>query len=173
MKTRFYQINILNFTAVLFVVCSVSMPANVMAQNVGRCGWGSKLFDGQRGIAPQVLAVTTNGTSGNQTFAISSGTSGCTQNGVVSSSWRTAMYINSNMNKLARDMSSGEGEAIATLASVMKVKPEHRAEFKRELKDNFSLIFSSDKVSSENVQLAMKKVLIENPRLAPYAASVN
>src|SRR5690606_21045070 len=56
--------------------------------SVGGCGLGSKLFEGQRGVAPQVLAVTTNGTFGNQTFGISSGTLGCNQDGVVRSNWK-------------------------------------------------------------------------------------
>lgn len=64
---------------------AVVAPTLVHADNVGGCGWGSKLFDGQQGVAPQVLAVTTNGTSGNQTFGITSGTSGCSQDGVVKS----------------------------------------------------------------------------------------
>ena len=50
--------------AALFTIGSSS----AMAANVGSCGWGSKVFDGQSGMGPQVLAVTTNGTSGNQTF---------------------------------------------------------------------------------------------------------
>ncbi|MDE2000936.1 MAG: DUF3015 family protein, partial [Burkholderiales bacterium] len=41
---------------------------SAMAQNNVGCGWGSALFNGQKGVAPQVLAATTNGTSGNQTF---------------------------------------------------------------------------------------------------------
>jgi hypothetical protein len=50
------------------VFCSLPFIAN--ADNVGGCGWGSKLFDGQKGVLPQIFAVTTNGTSGNQTFGI-------------------------------------------------------------------------------------------------------
>ncbi|HEY8553803.1 MAG TPA: DUF3015 family protein [Burkholderiales bacterium] len=65
----------------LFPVAGMAAGEN----NVGSCGWGSKLFDGQRGVVPQVLAATTNGTFGSQTFGISSGTSGCTQDGVVRS----------------------------------------------------------------------------------------
>ena len=72
----------------LAVSVLAAMPLAAMAageNNVGSCGWGSKVFDGQSGIAPQVLAATTNGTSGNQTFAITTGTSGCTQDGAIRS----------------------------------------------------------------------------------------
>jgi hypothetical protein len=111
--------------------------------NVGGCGWGSKLMAGNQGIAPQVLAVTTNGTFGNQTFGITSGTSGCTQNGVVSSNWKTAMFIDSNMNKLARDMSVGQGEALDSLASLIGVSNSDKEVFSNTVKNNFGEIFSS------------------------------
>ena len=103
----------------LIILALIALPLSASAQSVGQCGWGSKLFDGQRGIAPQVLAVTTNGTSGNHTFAISSGTSGCVQNGTVRSAWRTAAYIDGNMNRLAKDISRGEGESLDTLAGLI------------------------------------------------------
>ena len=38
------------------------------------CGWGAMVFDGQSGIGPNVLAATTNGILGNQTFGMTSGT---------------------------------------------------------------------------------------------------
>ncbi|MGH8759512.1 MAG: DUF3015 family protein, partial [Burkholderiales bacterium] len=70
---------------VLIAIAMSALPALAFADNIGSCGWGAKLFDGEKGTAPQVLAVTTNGTFGNQTFGISSGTSGCTQDGTVTS----------------------------------------------------------------------------------------
>ena len=48
----------------------IAAGSSAMAQNNVGCGWGSAVFNGQRGVAPQVLAATTNGTSGNQTFGI-------------------------------------------------------------------------------------------------------
>ena len=98
---------------VIAALATLAAASSMAAQNnVGSCGWGSKVFQGQSGVAPQVLAVTTNGTSGNQTFGITFGTSGCTQDGVVSSTWKTAMYIDGNDWKMpfagvgSRSMSS-------------------------------------------------------------------
>ena len=53
-------------------------------QDVG-CGLGSMLWAGQSGVVPKILAATTNGTSGNQTFGITTGTLGCQADGVISS----------------------------------------------------------------------------------------
>ena len=69
-------------------------PLSVLADppNSVGCGVGSQLFDGQSGVAPQVLAVTTNGILGNQTFGISSNTLGCKSDGTVMASQRVPMY---------------------------------------------------------------------------------
>ena len=154
------------------VLTSSVFSSTAMAQqnNIGSCGWGSKLFDGQKGVFPQVLAVTTNGTSGNQTFAISSGTSGCSQSGVVSSSWKTAMFIDSNMNKLAKDMSAGEGESLVSLASLMGIGEQDRPAFYAETKANFAQIFPKSDVSSKEVAASLKNVLANNAALSKYVA---
>ena len=154
------------------LLAAVLVPSVSFADNVGGCGWGSKLFSGQKGIAPQVLAVTTNGTSGNQTFGISSGTSGCSQDGTVTSAWKTAAYVSENMNKLASDMSRGNGESLASLGSVMGVSSTDSAHFNSTLKQNFAQIFSGSDVSSEQVLANMKNVLAADATLARYSASI-
>ena len=149
------------------------VPASSFAvDNVGTCGWGSKLFAGQKGIAPQVLAVTTNGTSGNQTFAITSGTSGCTQNGVVSSAWKTAAFIDGNMNKLALDISRGQGESLDSLASLVGVDSSDAEHFNQTLQRNFAQIFANESADSMQVAAAVKQVLSSDQALARYSANV-
>jgi len=140
--------------------------------NIGTCGWGSKAFDGQRGIAPQVLGATTNGTSGNQTFGISSGTSGCTQDGVVKSTWKTAMFIDGNKEKLAHDMSTGSGESLESLAKLIGVHDQHKAAFFQVTKDNFGRIFSSDNSTTDQVLASLKQVLASDSELAQYSLSI-
>lgn len=151
---------------ILIVAIASLAGASAMAaqNNIGTCGWGAKLFEGQSGIAPQVLAVTTNGTSGNQTFGITFGTSGCTQDGVVTSTWKTAMYIDGNRVALARDAAAGQGESLDTLAEVMGVKAVDRAAFAAAIKANFGTVFANDQVAAN-----LKAVLAANEQLAGYA----
>lgn len=148
------------------------VPAFAVADNVGSCGWGAKLFDGQKGIAPQVLAVTTNGTFGNQTFGITFGTSGCTQDGVVRSAWKTAAYLDGNMNKFARDVSRGNGESLDSLATLLNVDTADRAVFAQTLKQNFASLFPSDSATTDQVVVGLKQVLESNAQLSRYAANV-
>src|SRR3989475_11165898 len=125
---------------ILIAVVLSAVPAFAFAQNtnIGGCGWGAKLFDGQSGVLPQVLAVTTNGTSGNQTFGITTGTSGCTQDGAVKSTWKTAMFIDGHKERLARDMSIAKGVTLDSLAHLIAVRDEHRAAVQRLLPDYLS-----------------------------------
>src|SRR3954454_19873290 len=136
-------------------------PAVALAQqnNIGSCGWGSKVFDGQSGIAPQVLGATTNGTFGNQTFAITSGTSGCTQDGAIKSNWKTALFIDGNKQQLARDMPVGSGETVDSLASLLGVQAQDRNAFNRIAKDNMARIFPSDNATTDQVMAALRQVL--------------
>jgi hypothetical protein len=152
-----------------------TLPMAAMAageNNIGSCGWGSKLFAGKSGLVPQILAITTNGTSGNQTFGITSGTSGCTQDGAVSSTWKTAMFIDGNQTKLAQDMSKGSGESLASLAQLLGVKEADKVAFYRATKENFAQIFASELASADQVAAALKQVLAADSTLAQYTAAI-
>ncbi|MGE3154431.1 MAG: DUF3015 domain-containing protein [Nitrospiraceae bacterium] len=95
------------------------------------CGLGKMLWadhKNQKNIAPQVLMVTTNGT-GMNTFAISSGTSGCTNDGQVWAEQKVTTFASLNFDNLAQEMAQGEGEHLSSLATLMGVPAEHQAEF--------------------------------------------
>src|SRR5918911_5219550 len=69
---------------------------------LGKLAWND--YKGQKEIAPQVLMATTNGTFGSQTFGISSGTSGCTNDGVIMALNKANVFAAANYDTLAQDM---------------------------------------------------------------------
>ena len=140
--------------------------------NVGSCGWGSKLFAGQSGIFPQALAGYTNGLLGNQTFAISTGTSGCTQDGAVSSNWQTAMFIDNNKEKLARDVSRGQGETLDSFAKLVGMQEEHKVRFYQTAKRNFDRIFPASQVSTAEIMEGLKQVMAGDEALKVYSTKI-
>jgi|SRR3954471_22796979 hypothetical protein len=156
----------------LLAVAAVAavFPLSALADNVGSCGWGSKLFDGQSGTAPQVLAMITNGFLGNETFGVTSGTSGCSQDGTVKSSWKTALFIDGNKDKLARDMSVGSGEALDSLALLMGVEAQDRDAFSRAAKSNLGRIFAKD--GTPEIMAALRQVLADDTQLARYTTAL-
>lgn len=148
---------------------TMSIGVAQAAQNNVGCGLGSMVWDGKSGVAPQVMAATTNGTSGNQTFGITSGTLGCTQDGVVQSSQKLSMFTGENMDSIARDMSVGEGESLETMAELMGISDEHKGAFFTATKENFGRIFSSD-ATAEDVLANVNAVMADDAVLSQYAA---
>ncbi len=162
----------INKVVVVAAALAMASGSAMASNNIGSCGWGSKLFDGQSGIAPQVLAVTTNGTSGNQTFAITSGTSGCTQDGTVSSSWQTAMFIDGNKEALARDAASGQGETLDALAALIGVAEQDKVAFARTTQENFASIFTGADASAESIRVSLRDVIAADAGLSKYATAI-
>ena len=139
--------------------------------NVG-CGLGSVLFKGYEGLIPQVLAATTNGTFGNQTFGITSGTLGCAKdNGVVSLPSGVAQFTGDNLDKLARDMATGNGETLNSLATLMEVDAQDKPVFFSATKTHFAHIFPTEEVTAEEVLINLNQVLTANPVLKRYSFS--
>ncbi len=148
------------------VIASTSTFA-MADQDVG-CGVGTILWAGQSGLVPKVLAATTNGTLGNQTFGISTGTLGCQQNGVITSRVRLSMYTGSNIERLARDMSVGQGESLNVLADLMGISEEDRPVFFQATRDNFGQIFAPSNVTAGQVLDSLQAVMTNNEQLAGY-----
>ncbi len=153
----------------LIIAVSLTNAASATNKNIGGCGWGSKLFDGSGGLAPQVLAVTTNGTSGNQTFGMTSNTSGCTRSGVVETNWKGDAFAASNMTQLALDISRGEGETLNAMAELLGVVKDDRLSFATTLKQNFASIFPSSEVNSKDMLKNLRNVLAADAKLAKYS----
>jgi hypothetical protein len=94
---------------------------------LGKLAWSD--FKRQKDIAPQVLMATTNGTFGSTTFGISSGTSGCTNDGKVWAEERTNVFVAATFDGLTAEMAQGEGEHLTSLATMMGVPVEQHAQF--------------------------------------------
>jgi hypothetical protein len=136
--------------------------------NVG-CGLGSQIFKGQSGTEQQSVAVTTNGTSSNQTFGISSGTSGCTKDGVVDPPQQAAAFTGDNLDKLARDTARGEGESLKSLAELMGIKEPDQPVFFQTSQRNFSTIFASENTTANDVLVRWYRVMAADKVLHQYA----
>ena len=142
------------FLLTLVLVSLIVMPATLSfaanKQNTG-CGLGYLVMQGNDGLLFQVLAVTTNGTFGNQTFGISSGTLECEKPSKFASREQINNYVAENMDNLANDIASGQGEYLNTLAVLMEVPEGSRMEFYVKLQSNFSQIYPSTNVTSVDV----------------------
>jgi uncharacterized protein YukE len=155
----------------VFAAVMVALPmSSAMAKDSTGCGVGTMIFDGKSGPIFQSLAVTTNGTSANQTFGITSGTLGCDTEGVIQASARTTQFVSSNMEKLARDMAAGEGEALSSLAQVIGVQEQDKQAFFRVAQDHFSEIYSGADVTAGEVVKRLGDAMANNAILKDYTS---
>ena len=132
------------------------------------CGWGNMLFEGQSGIGPHILATTTNGTSGNKTFGMTTGTNGCSANGKLTYGGKS--LISSIMNELTEDVARGNGEALNAVAVMYGVEQSDRAAFSQAMHENFTALFPSENVTAEEVMTSMNEVMKADARLAKYVS---
>lgn len=131
--------------------------ASAMADGYGPagCGLGSMIFEPDSGFT-QVFAATTNGTSGNQTFGITSGTSNCAGGEKKAASAKA--FVQTNRATLAKDIARGNGETIVSLTQLAGC--QNPAAVGATLQKNFRTIFPNASVSdvavSESVVVVLK-----------------
>lgn len=114
------------------------------------CGLGNVFF----GKDSQILAATTNGSSGTQTFGITSGTSNCVDAQGVA---KLESYVEANSIALANDISRGQGETLEGLTQVLQCSTP--TEVHSLFKSNYSEIYKNGTDDTAAVTRGMRAVL--------------
>jgi hypothetical protein len=117
------------------------------------CGVGHLIFVGKNDKVSQVLSATTNGTLGNQTFGISTGTLDCDTTGLVVASRETEIYAERNFDSITKELASGSGEHVATLAALMGYDSAQLGSYG---KTHYAQIFVSENTTSSDMLAALK-----------------
>jgi hypothetical protein len=151
-------------------IALLGFASSAMAEAPGGpdCGWGNLLFDGQSGIGPHFLASSTNGTSGNATFGMTTGTNGCSADGKLTYGGKS--LLGSIMGEFSEDVARGEGEALNAVAIMYGVEQEDRASFAAAMHSNFNTLFPSEDVTADEVMASMNEIMKADARLAKYVA---
>jgi len=159
----------------VFLVPLCVSPASAQNTNTDTgpgCGLGKELWSGasnQKSIGAQAFAATTNGTSGNQTFGISSGTSGCTNNGTILSEYKATVFASANFDNLSQDMARGNGEHLTSFAELLNIPEKNRADFYTLAQTQYRGMIQS----GENTPAAMLASLDSGMSAHPTLAKVN
>ncbi len=141
----------------LLIVLSFGINSAMAAKKylAGGCGLGTMLFK-ENTLLHQVLAATTNGSSGNQTFGMSTGTLGCEVSDVKKRTAQT-VFIQANKVALSNDVARGKGETLATLtqmygcSNVNTVGPV--------LRKNYKEIFPNAKTPADQINTKISTIL--------------
>jgi hypothetical protein len=120
------------------------------------CGLGSLLFK-ENSLVHQVLGGTTNGTLGNQTFGMSSGTLDCEVDQGSSSS--AAIYVEANKVALANDIARGNGETLVALNSIYGCANADKVA--TSLQSNYGRIFPTLNLNGDQINHNILSVLHE------------
>lgn len=138
---------------------------------LGKLAWGE--YKTPKNIAPQVMMATTNGTFGSQTFGISFGTSGCTNDGKVMAEQKATMFVASAFDILSEDMAKGGGEYLAALATLMGVPADQHPAFFAMTQEHYRLVVKAGETSSVALIKALEDTMSSQPHLVNLAQTAN
>jgi len=157
----------------LAIVGTLLFSSSALAAGYGDagCGLGSLLFGDQSGPV-QILAATTNGTSINQAFGITSGTSNCDAKGIVLAEQKQESFAANNFSGLAKEMATGDGEQLTALAGLLGCPMVQQTRFNTVTQKNYAAIFASDTTTPSEMLTAVKTVMSSDAALSA-ACSVN
>lgn len=129
-------------TTGLAAVCLLMLIPLAHAGRYGSagCGLGALIFDPGK---HQTFAATSNGLFGNQTFAITSGTSQCGEDGTINKVKQKVSFIESNLPRLTRDMAAGGGEYLSAYADLNGCSADARPAFFALAKARYATIYPS------------------------------
>jgi hypothetical protein len=131
---------------------TASVPALAAGYGTAGCGLGSIAFGSKPGFI-QVIAATLNGTSGNQTFGISTGSSNCTDAPAAKDPAKAKkkaeqkVFLYYNLAQIKADAARGEGNYIEGLAGLFGCQSQltgNYSEFANLNQKNHGKIFNSN-----------------------------
>lgn len=148
------------------VASALGNPDNGPGCGLGKLAWSD--YGSQKQIAPQVFMATTNGTFGSQTFGISSGTSGCTNDGVIMKN-KHINLASGAFESLKQEMAQGGGEHLAALATLLGVPEEEQPLFFSVVQSKYTSMVQSNETTPLLMLQAMQAAIAADPRLARVA----
>jgi len=100
------------------------------------------------------------------TFAMTTGTSGCTQHDLVLNEKQKIHFMESNMAPLQYEVALGNGERLEAMGMIMGCQQESMSHFKTTMKKNSGEIFSDE--SAPQVLNRMEKVIFSDQTLSSH-----
>jgi hypothetical protein len=148
--------------AVLFMASAFTTSALAAGYGSAGCGLGGMLIKENKKLH-QIGAWILNGISGNQTFGMTTGTSGCGDSMMSQSEHEQKMFVENNYDSLAKEMAAGQGESVAALAGLLGCPAQP---FSGYVQANYVSIFPSERTTPAEMLDAVKRGLIGEPALA-------
>lgn len=136
---------------------------------LGKLAWSD--YGHQKNILPQVMMATTNGTFGSNTFGISTGTSGCTNDGKWMAEQKVTMFAEINFENLSQEMAQGQGEHLASLATLMGVPVDQQPAFFALTQEQYTTLIQSGETAPVAMIKALNVAMAGHPALAQLSTN--
>ncbi|APJ04013.1 DUF3015 family protein [Silvanigrella aquatica] len=133
------------------------------------CGLGSIVFKGNEWYK-QILAVTTNDSTGSQTLGITTGTSNCAP-GLFGDAQKQQDYVVANLTSIEREAAQGSGKTLNGLASVLGCDDSQNQVFGIYTQKKYSEIFNSN--DANQILLNLKSALQKDTPLSQSCKLIN
>jgi hypothetical protein len=152
----------------IMVVCALPSGAHAATGTMEGgpgCGLGARLWAdsiSKKHILQQSSIATTNLT-GFQTFAITSATSGCTNDGVIARNETITVFVGANFDDLLQEMAQGSGEHLTALATLIGVPAHLHPSFFLLSQDRYALLIPLDNATP----VALLQHLYEGMKIHP------
>ncbi len=150
----------------------LSVPA-AFAGNSAGCGLGSIIFEGQSGVVMNVLAATFNGTSGNQTFGMTTGTSNCDASDTVMNEMVQEHFVAMNYDNLSGEMAQGHGQYVTAMADLMGCPAATQGTFARMSQEKYGELFSAPEMDAKRWIVGLKAVMAQDATLASACTRIS
>ena len=151
------------------MAAGLAVVASAGSQNDAGCGVGSLIFK-NNDAGSQILAATTNGTFGNQTFGITTGSVGCTGGGIGKMTGKAKTdqvnFVAANFRDLNREMVTGGGEYVNSLAALMGCTKEAAPAFASFTQSHYKTIGPSEKTAPEAIVESLHMGIAQDAVLA-------
>ena len=128
-----------HFALALLAVATV---ASAGKYGTAGCGLGSLVLGDQKGMI-QIVAATINNIIVPQTSAITTGTSNCTEDGVALVDRERALFAEANFQDIKTEVSQGQGENVAVLATLYGCPQASVTDFGSALKSHYATVGSA------------------------------
>jgi len=155
-------------TALAISVCLVLPLSTAHAANDGAgCGLGKIVLEGKSGTGANIGAAILN-LLGVQTFAMTSGTSGCdTTTTVQNDDKQREEFVASNMDNLSVDAAQGQGNYLASLAHIMDIQEQDKGSFYSLTQSRYEDLFVKSE-KADDVLAALDLAMASDAQLAKY-----
>lgn len=142
--------------------------ATAHAQSYGSagCGLGSMLFGKDNSKGMQILAATTNGIFGNQTFGITSGTLNCVSGGVVTAQREQTAFAEVNFQDLKRNMAMGGGEYLTSFSTLLGCEEAAKPAFFKMSQAKYGTLVPTAETTPVALVTSVKEQIKADPALA-------